>query len=365
MMPWIRIAGLMLLFCSMYLILWPVPVEPKAWKAPVSPGYTGEFTANDLLDQPTKLNLPELHGPEAAAFDQAGRLYLTTHEGWLVRSNPAGDALEPWLDLGGRPLGLDIDPNNTVWVANAYLGLQKVSPKGEVTVVANQADGIPIRYADDVVVALDGKVYFTDASTRFGAEEHYGTLEASLLDIMEHSDNGRVLMYDPKTQTTTTIMDGLTFANGVALGPQGAYLLVVETGEYRVHKVWLSGERVGQTEVIIENIPGFPDNIHAGRDGRFWIGLTAPRSPILDRLAGKPGLRKVVQRLPAFMRPQVGLYGMVIGIDGDGKVVANLHSPSGNVYTTTGALESETHLYVTSLTAPFLAKYAKSDLGNL
>jgi sugar lactone lactonase YvrE len=364
MMPWVRIAGLMLLFCSLYLILWPVPVEPKAWEAPVSPGYTGDYSANTLLDKPVKLNLPELHGPEAAAFDQSGRLYLTTHEGWLVRANQNNDALEPWLDLGGRPLGLDIDAANTVWVANAYLGLQRVTADGDVTTVANKADGIAIRYADDVVVAPDGKVYFTDASTRFGAEEYYGTLEASLLDIMEHSDNGRVLVYDPDTGVATTVLDGLTFANGVALGPDGEYLLVVETGEYRVHKLWLAGERQGDVDIIIDNIPGFPDNIHSGHDGRFWIGLTAPRSAILDRLASKPGLRKMVQRLPAFMRPQVGLYGMVIGIDGEGTVVANLHSPNGNVYTTTGALESDTHLYVTSLTAPFLASYAKKDIGD-
>jgi len=80
-------------------------------------------------------------------------------------------------------------------------------------------------------------------------------------------------------------------------------------------------------------------------------------------MAGKPFVRKMVQRLPAFMRPQAAHYGMVIAINGNGDVLANLQSPDGLVYTTTGASETEEFLFVTSLNAPFLAKYRKSDLG--
>ena len=76
--------------------------------------------------------------------------------------------------------------------------------------------GIPIRFADDVAVAADGKVYFSDASTKFGAKESGGTCEASLLDLMEHGGHGRLIVYDPATGVANTLMDGLNFANGVA-----------------------------------------------------------------------------------------------------------------------------------------------------
>ena len=50
-----------------------------------------------------------------------------------------------------------------------------------------------------VVVAPDGTIYFTDASTRFAPAQWGGTYEASVLDIMEQSATGRVLAYDPAT----------------------------------------------------------------------------------------------------------------------------------------------------------------------
>ncbi|WP_211316945.1 SMP-30/gluconolactonase/LRE family protein [Arenicella xantha] len=357
-----KFLALILVLGALYLTLWPTPVEPQAWDAPSSLGYVGKFEPNQKLRDFTALPLTGLHGPEAAAFDAMGRLYATTHEGWILRWSAAASEPERWVDLGGRPLGVDFDADGNLWVANAYLGLQKISPQGQVATLVTETNGVPVRYADDVVVAPDGKVYFSDASTRFGAKASLGTLEASLLDIMEHSDNGRIIMYDPKSGVSSVVLDGLTFANGVAMDATGEFLLVVETGEYRVHKLWLNGAKAGQSEVIIDNIPGFPDNIHRGLNGRYWIGLTAPRSAILDDLSQKPFVRKIVQRLPASMRPQVGAYGMVIAIDADGQVMENLHAPDGEVFTTTGVAESDDFLFVTSLTAPFLARYAKKDL---
>jgi len=93
-------------------------------------------------------------------------------------------------------------------------------------------------------------------------------------------------------------VDDLTFANGVAIDPSGRFLIVAETGEYRIHKISLDSTDKGQSSVILDNLPGFPDNVHIGQNGRYWIGLAAPRVKILDDLASKPFLRKVVQRLP-------------------------------------------------------------------
>ena len=92
------------------------------------------------------------------------------------------------------------------------------------------------------------------------------------------------------------------------------------------------------------------------------MGLTAPRSEVLDDLSGEPFWRSVIQRLPEVMRPQVEYYGLVFAIDENGNVLENLQSPSGSVYATTGVAESAKYIYVTSLTAPFLARYKKSDL---
>ena len=359
----LRTLGIILLCAFGYLFLWPVPVEPVAWEAPKDRGFVDEFAPNQKLESFTRLTLGELHGPEAAVHKSDGVLYATTHEGWIIRWAQDQVDAEKWVDLGGRPLGLDFDAAGNLWVANAYSGLQKVTADGKVELVLTEVDGVALRYADDLAVTPDGKIYLSDASTRFAAEDAGGTLEASLLDILEHSDNGRVIEYDPATGASKTVMQGMTFANGVAADPAGRFILVAETGEYKVLKFWLKGDKQGQTETIIDNLPGFPDNIHTGKNGRFWVGFASPRSKPVDDLAGKPFLRKVVQRLPPFMRPQPVHYGAVFAIDEEGKVLENLQAPDGSVYTTTGVAEADEVLYVTSLTAPFLAKYQKKDLG--
>lgn len=346
-----------------YLLFWPVPVEPVAWKAPVNLGYVGDFEVNHKLENFESLGVAGLHGPEAAVTSATGDLYATTHEGWIVRWLNGGGEPEKWVNLGGRPLGLAFDREGNLWVANAYTGLQKITPQKQVSTEVTEVAGVAVRYADDLDIAPDGKILFSDASTKFAAEDWQSTLGASLLDLMEHGLHGRIIEYDPATQQSRVVMDQLSFANGVAIDPSGAFALIAETGSYRVWRLWLQGAQQGNSEVIIDNLPGFPDNVHVGQEGRFWVGLTSPRSKALDDLSENPGLRKIVQRLPAFMRPNVVNYGMVFAIDGNGNVLANLQSPKGVVYATTGVAETTESLYITSLTAPFLAKVAKRDLG--
>lgn len=358
----LNILGLSIVFALAYLFAWPVEVKPVSWVVPVNLGYVGEFAVNQKLESFERLSMGELSGPEAAVHSPDGSLIATTHEGWLVRWD--GDQTEgvPFVEVGGRPLGLDFDAAGNLWIANAYLGLMKLTPLGELSTVVTEVDGIAVRYADDVAVAPNGKIYFSDASTRFSAKEYDSTLAASLLDIMEHSDNGRVIEFDPVSGVARTVLANLTFANGIAADPQGRFILVAETGEYRIWKHWISGRNTGKSEVIIKNLPGFPDNVHIGKNGRYWVGLASPRSDVLDDLAGEPFWRTVIQRLPSVMRPQVVPYGMVLAIDEEGNVLENLQAPNGAVYATTGVAESQTHIYVTSLTAPFIARYKKTDL---
>ena len=355
--------GLSIVAALGYLFTWPVPINPVAWNAPVSLGYVGKYSVNEKLNSFDKLTIGELSGPEAAVQAPNGDLVASTHEGWIVRWQDNATQATRWIEVGGRPLGLDYDLEGNLWIANAYSGLMKLSKDGELSVEVSEVDSVPVNYADDVVVAPNGKIYFSDASTRFSAEQYSGTLSASLLDIMEHSDNGRVIEFDPTSKVARVVKSNLTFANGVAADPSGNFILIVETGEYRIWKLWINGAKSLQSEVILDNIPGFPDNIHLGKDGRYWIGLTAPRSEILDDLAGEPFWRKVIQRLPEKMRPKIEPYGMVIAINEDGDVLENLQAPAGVVYATTGAAEVDDYLYVTSLTAPFMARYKKVDLG--
>ena len=157
-------------------------------------------------------------------------------------------------------------------------------------------------------------------------------------------------------------MDGLQFANGVAISGDQSFLLVAETGSYRILKHWLSGPNAGDTQVLIDNLPGFPDNINNGLNGRFWVGLVAPRVDILDTLADKPFLRKVVQRLPASIRPKAEPYSHVFAINGDGEVLMNLRDPAATFPSLTGVYETGSSLYLARLFGNELPVIDKDDL---
>lgn len=340
----------------LYLLLWPVPIDPVAWDPPVDAGLTGPFAPNDRIAGTLGMALGGHEGPEDASIDPSGRILVATHDGTIVRLAADGSSPEDFARTGGRPLGIEHDRDGNLLVADAFRGLLSIAPDGAVTLLADEAEGVPIRYADDVDVAADGIIYVSDASTKFGAEENGGTLPASLLDIFEHGGHGRLLAHDRRSGTTRVVLGGLQFANGVAVDPAQRFVLVAETGSYRVLRVWLQGPKAGTHDVLVDNLPGFPDNVEVGREGRFWIGLAAPRNAAVDTLAGTPSLRKVVQRLPAAVRPRPARVGHVLAVDDTGAVVASLQDPTGSYAMTTGALETKDFLFVTSLTERTLAR---------
>ena len=228
--------------------------------------------------------------------------------------------------------------------------------------LVDEVDGKPLVYTNNVDVGPDGAIYFSDSSSKFSAQAYEGAFPASYFDIFEHGGHGRVFRYDPATASVETLMSGLNFANGVAVSEDGNYLVVAETGSYRIHKYWLTGDLAGTTEILIDNLPGFPDNITRGLNNRFWVGFASPRVASVDLLADKPFLRKVVQRLPEFVRPKAIPFSHVIAIDGDGNVLMNLHDPTARYPRLTGVLETKDALYLTTLLGNQLPRIAKSDL---
>ncbi|WP_371319891.1 SMP-30/gluconolactonase/LRE family protein [Variovorax sp. dw_308] len=228
----------------------------------------------------------------------------------------------------------------------------------QVTVLADKVGGQPIRYADAVVVARDGTVYFSDASTRFAPADWGGTFEASVLDIIEQSATGRVLAYDPATKATRIVARGLAFANGVALSADEKNLFVAETGKYRIWKIDVQARDLDvgnatspQASVLFDNLPGYPDNLMRGLDGKVWAGLVKPRNPAVDKMAGMPFLRSVTLRLPRALWPVPRPYGHVFAFSEEGKVLADLQDATGAYPETTGITETRDRLYVQSLHA--------------
>lgn len=339
-----------------YLLAWPVPIAPVAWEAPDSPGFVGVFAANAGLADAETVSTAGEPGPEDFTAGADGRLYAATARGWIIRYDSSGSAPTRWVNTGGRPLGMAFDSAGTLWVADARRGLLAVAPDGTVRVAADSTDDDgPIRFADDVDVARDGRVYFSDASARFHPPA-WDALEASLLEILEHRGSGRLLEHDPATGRTTVLAGSIVFANGVAVTHDDSAVLVNETGSYRVLRVERLGPGRGAVRPFVDALPGFPDNITRGLEGRYWVALVSPRNALVDRLAPYPFARKIVQRLPGWIRPAPVNYGHVIAVDDSGRVLESLQDPVGGYPMLTSALEVPGWLYLGSLSAPTAAR---------
>ncbi len=349
--------GMLLLALMAYLALWPVPIQPVSWKAPAAPGYVGPHAANQKLAGLKMIDLGGEEGPEHVVLARDGKLYTTVLSGNILCMNPDGSGREVFANTGGRVLGFDFDATGNLIAADAIKGLLSISPDRKITVLADQVGGDPIRYADAVVVARNGKIYLSDASTRFAPARWGGTFEASVLDIIEQSSTGRILEYDPATRSTRVVAKGLSFANGVALSQDEKDLFVAETGKYRVWKIPTEARELdiaqggAQARVLLDNLPGYPDNLMRGTDGKIWMGLTKPRSPVVDGMAEKPFLRAMTLRLPRALWPVPKAYGHVMAFTEDGKIVADLQDPSGAYPETTAVTETADRLYVQSLHA--------------
>ncbi len=366
--------GLALVLVVAYLLAWPVPLKPVAWQAPRFDGYAGPYAKNERLAAMRLIRVAPEIGPEHIAFGPDGKLYTGVLSGAVLRMNPDGTGIETVVNTGGRPLGMDFDASGNLVVADAMKGLLAVGKDGSVKVLADHVGASPILYADAVVVMSNGRMLFTDASQRFSPVE-LGTFDAALLDIMEHSCTGRVLEFDPATGQSRVVIGGLCFPNGVALSGDQSHFFIAETGEYRIWKVDVNASNLDarvvandpanmQARVILANLPGFPDNLTRGADGRLWTGLTKPRASAIDDMSAKPFLRALSLRLPKSLWPVPPAYGHVIAFDEDGKVVADLQDPGGRLPETSGATEYQGGLYIQSLHADAFGVIPMSALGR-
>lgn len=363
------LGGLALTALAAYLVAWPVPIEPAVWDAPKDEGYVGDFAHNTKLANLDILSIGDTYGPEDVDSRRInGQLFVfaPTHEGLILKINPKNGDMETIADTGGVPLGCEFDKAGNLIVADAYKGLLSVSLDGTVSVLTNEVNGTPILYADDLDIGPDGVIYFSDASTKFGAEWAKGTMQGSLYEIMEHGRTGRVLAYDPASQKTWTVMDNLSFANGVAMAVDGQSILVNETGEYRIHRIWVDGPKKGTSEIVIDNLPGFPDNINRAPGGNYYVGLVSKRAAFLDDYSDSPFWRKLAWRLPQALQPQAEDYGFVIEMDDRGNILQTWQDPTGAYPATTGAhAASDGYLYITSLTADRLARLKLPEKSEL
>ena len=320
------------------------------------------YALNNKISRTEYIGLGELEGPEDVILDRDDHLYCGTRHGEIVRYlAPDYKLSEVFAHTGGFPLGLAFDREGTLLSCVGAMGLYAVSKAGEVKQLSAETsrsytsvvDDARLRDPNDLDVAPDGRIYFTDSTTRYDAHDW-------ALDSIESRPTGRLLVYDPKTGETKTLLDGYRYANGVCIAHDGKSLFFAESWACSVHRYWIEGPKAGQAECVIQDMPGYPDNINRGSGGTYWMAWLGMRTPSFDLALRHPGFRKRMTRLlppDEWLFPNINTGG-VVKFDESGKILETLGDMTGVSHPmVTSMREHKGYLYVGGILNNRIGRY--------
>lgn len=283
-----------------------------------------------------------------------GAVFTGTEDGAIFRVSHDGKRVDRVAHTGGRPLGIEY-VDGRLLVCDAHRGLHWVDPRsGGVELITDAVDGTPMRFCNNAAVASDGTVWFSDSSRKFGIEQWKE-------DLVQDTRSGRLLRMDPDG-SVSTVLDGLRFANGVALAADESYVAVAETAARTVVRYWLTGDRKGTRDLLCPELPGYPDNIARGSDGLIWVTIASPTDPVVERLQRGPMvLRRVATRVPEALQPKPKQTVRVQAYDDTGRLVHDVdvapEDRGAPYHMVTGVREHDGRVWMGSLHEPAIALY--------
>ncbi|OMP08476.1 Six-bladed beta-propeller, TolB-like protein [Corchorus olitorius] len=334
--------------------------------------------SDHLLHKATTLHVDSAFGPESLAFDPNGDgPYTGVADGRILKwqadalrwthfaftSSNRKDcvrAFAPEMEhICGRPLGLRFD-NKTgdLYIADAYFGFQVVGPAGGLaTQLTTEAEGQPLFFTNDMDIDdLDDVIYFTDTSTTFRRRQF-------LPSIVLQDKTGRLLKYNRSSKEVTVLLRDLAFANGVALSKDRSFVLVAESSNCQILRLWLHGPNAGNVDVFSE-LPGFPDNIRRNEKGEFWVALHAKKGLVAKLVLSHRWFGNTFLKLPLSFKQLHSLFiggkphATAIKLSENGEILQVLEDTEGKTMRLISEVEEKDgKLWIGSVMMPFVGIY--------
>jgi ribose transport system permease protein len=355
-------------------IISKVYVAPTYHSLPPPPateiGRRGPFEQNDKLRDVTLIGLGRIEAPEDVILDRNDVLYAGSRHGDIIRFFPPDyERMEVFAHIGGQPLGMAFDRQDNLYVCIGGMGLYRIKPDGAVEKATDETnrsmysvnDDSRLRLADDLDITDDGLIFFSEATVRYEMDEWP-------IDGLEARGNGRIICYDTKTGATHTALRGLKFPNGICVASDGQSILFAETFGCSVKRYWFAGPKKGAVEVVMDNLPGYPDNINLASDGNYWLALVGMRSPSLDLAWKMPGFRRrMAKRVPIdeWLFPNINT-GCVVKFNEQGQILESFWDLKGvNHPMITSMREHRGYLYLGGIANNRIGRYklANADPG--
>ena len=291
------------------------------------------YAQNNLLSAARGIGIGQLDGPEDIILDNDDNLYCGSRHGDIIRFFPPDyTRYEVYVHVGGHTLGLALDRDSSLVVCASGMGVFRITPDRNVIKLSDETnrsfwsiiDNSRMRLADDLDIAPDGRVFFSEATIRY---DH----QSWMMEALEGRGNGRIICYDPSTNRSRTLISGLMFPNGICMTHDGQSMLFAETFGCRISRYWFDGPKTGTIESVIPNLPGLPDNINRASDGHFWCAMCGMRAPGLDLALRMPDFRRrMIYRVAPdeWLFPQMNT-GFVFKFDLNGRILDALWDIEG------------------------------------
>ena len=145
---------------------------------------------------------------------------------------------------------------------------------GTISVIADRYNGKRLNSPNDIVVASNGSIWFTDPT--YGIKGNYEGLQSE-----PEQDKHNVFRVDGKTGNLTVVVDDFVQPNGIALSPDEKRLYVIDTGitdggpsHIRVFDVDIDAGKASNGKVFAEGFaPGLTDGMRCDVDGNVWCSM--------------------------------------------------------------------------------------------
>jgi gluconolactonase len=241
-------------------------IMKRIWIA-ILGGVMGTLSADDFarcVDPATKVR--KLAGD--MKFTE-GPVWVPRDGGYLVFSDIPADEMKRWREKDGLAVfrkpsrnanGNTLDhKGRLITCEHSGRRLSILDHDGTHRTLVDKLDGRAFNSPNDVVVAADGAIYFTDPD--------YG-----LRGAPSEIGGNWVYRFDPAKNELRVLAKDFDKPNGIALSPDGKCLYVADAGKPKHIRVFdvLDDGGVANSRVFCDIDQGTPDGIRCDTDGRLW-----------------------------------------------------------------------------------------------
>lgn len=222
-------------------------------------------------DAALRVHFDECRWAEGPAYFPAHRTLVWSDipNDRLLRYDETTDVVGVFRHPAGHPNGNTVDAQGRlVTCEHSGRRVSRTEHDGSITVIADlHRPGQRFNSPNDVVVARDGAVWFTDAS--YGIDSDYEGRRAE-----PELDGCYLFRVDPVTGASEIMADGFLRPTGLTFSPDGLALYVADSRANTIRRFAVEDDTLTGGEVLVTGTAPSLDSMRTDTEGRIWIACS-------------------------------------------------------------------------------------------